>query len=149
MTEMNATGENERFYIRMISPTKFELVATVYTSTPCSETTAYWNSGYDSIRIYFEHSQPEGVYCPQVLKLRTFKTVVDYSSVVALRPFKKVQVYNLNELVDEQKFDGMFCGGIAAFPCPYAYYCNREGSRVDALVNCVFNASVYDGPMPA
>jgi len=135
--------------IRMISPTSFELVATVYASTPCANTTAYWNSGYDSIRVYFEHTQPNGVYCAEVLELRTFKAVVDYSSVVALRPFKKVEVYNFNELVSEETFEGMFCGGIAAFQCPYAFDCKLDGGYPDAGGKCVFNASVYSGPRPA
>jgi len=145
--EINATGEE--YSIRMLSPTSFELTASLFASTPCAETVAYWNSGFEEIRIYFEHAQPAGIYCPQVLKLRTYRTTADYSSVVRLRPFKKVQVYNFGQVVWEKNFEGMFCGGIAAFQCPYAFDCKLDGDYPDAGGKCVFNASVFSGPRPA
>ncbi|MEM4255091.1 MAG: hypothetical protein QXR53_02050 [Candidatus Norongarragalinales archaeon] len=142
-------GQENDFSVRVISPTKFELTATVSAGSPCSETTAYWSPGFDNLKVYFEHKQPEGANCIQVLETRTFSTVVDYSAVVALRPFKKVEAYDFNELVGEKKFEGMFCGGIAAFQCPYAFYCVLDGNYPDAGGACVFNANVYDGPRPA
>ncbi len=148
LTEFDSDASQEGFSIRILSPKSFELTANVFASTPCSNTTAYWNGGADDVRVYFKHELAPGLACADVLKMRGFKTTVDYSPIALLRAMKSVKVYNF-DLVGEKKFEGMFCGGIAAFQCPYAFDCKLDGGYPDAGGKCVFNASVYSGPRPA
>lgn len=148
LNRITVLADEESFSVRMLSPTSFELTATVYASTPCSNTTAFWNAGFDELRVFFEHAQPQGMQCAQVLELRSFRAVLDYSQIAVLRPFKKIQVVNFEEIAGEKDFQGMFCGGIAAFQCPYGFDCILDGTYPDAGGKCFFNSSVFDGPRP-
>ncbi len=136
-------------FIRVLTPTSIELTAAMWSPTACYYTSAFWNSTIGEVDVNFEYNQPKGIMCAQVLTAQTYRTTLDLTTAIWVYPIRAMKIFNRGELVKEISFDGMFCGGIAAFQCPFGFYCKLNGNYPDAGGKCVFNQTVYDGPRPA
>ncbi|MFH1056181.1 MAG: protease inhibitor I42 family protein [Candidatus Micrarchaeota archaeon] len=136
-------------FLTVLTPDSFTLTASMFAGTPCSESTAYrnWTSTEGEVQVHFKHAQPPGVVCIEVLESRTFSVTLDFALVSF--PLKRIKVFNNGELLKAFEFEGMFCGGIAAFQCPSAFECKLDGSYPDAGGKCTMNktSQLLSGPL--
>lgn len=135
----SVNGSNQEVgdaYLRVISPATLQVVATMGAGSPCSTSSAYWTSTEGEVQLHFVHTEPENTPCVKSYEYRTLSAVLDFTPVFWVVPPERIAVYSNGELLKTLEFKGQFCGGIAAFQCPYNFECVYDGTYPDAGGQC-------------
>ncbi len=135
--------ENESAYVQIRGPAVFSIGAK-FQST-CADYDAYWSREGPYVLALDFKTRPAASPkpCIKCIGMDAVSATLDLTMLSSIVNLEKLVVRKDGKMIFEKYFEGTFCGGIAAFPCPTGYECILDGSFPDAGGKCTLRHTEY------
>jgi hypothetical protein len=137
---------NESATVQLRGQAIFAIQASFQTN--CENYAAYWEiirSNRQILEVDFRQIEPRDEVCMKCLGMDHVLATLDLSMMSSLFNLEKIVIKHEGKIVSEKYFQGAFCGGIAAFPCPIGYECKLDGAYPDAGGKCILSYGFLKG----